>query len=450
MVSLYGLLGTGVLLAGPLVFRDMPTPQQAATESYTLYRYLGGAGPYLQNTGYGISTLIPEGCELEQVQLVSRHGERYPTSSNGKLFKALYKKLTNITDLTGPLALFNDYDYFVTDETQLDQLTTPKNCEGTFAGSNTITAHGESFRAKYGELFNETTEILNVFATTSQRVNDSSHYFARGFLGNSYDPLRVSYHIYTEDAELGANSLTPRYGCPAFENSTSPDVDDSFLDDIAERLMEGNSGLNLTGTEVSTLFKWCAYETNVRSTSQVCGLFSMDDWVRYSYWVDVTSYYDQSSGNEYAKIAGSQMVAASYKYLNESAPPSNVLLSFTHDTDIDIMLAALGLFENGQDLPTDTILFNAPYVHSQIVPQGARIITEKYTCGDSSYARYVVNDAVIPLPSCQDGPGFSCRMDKLGEYIEKRVGGVDYVEKCGAPANYSSTLSFFWDDYVSA
>ena len=85
MVSVSGLLSTGLLLSGRSVFQDIATPEQASTDSNNIFRYLGGSAPYIQRQGYGISTDIPEGCTLEQVQLYSRHVERFPTVNGGKV-----------------------------------------------------------------------------------------------------------------------------------------------------------------------------------------------------------------------------------------------------------------------------------------------------------------------------------------------------------------------------
>ena len=61
--------------------------------------------------------------------------------------------------------------------------------------------------------------------------------------------------------------------------------------------------------------------------------------------------------------------------------------------------------EPAEDLPTSYIPFPNPYVHSSIVPQGARIYTEKLQCGNDAYVRYIINDAVVPIPKCATGPG---------------------------------------------
>ena len=117
MVSVSKLINNGLLLTSQSVFQDVATPQQASVQQYNILNFLGGSAPYIQRNGYGISTDIPAGCEIAQIQLYSRHGERYPSKSNGKSLEAIYAKFENYKGtFKGDLAFLNDYTYFVTDK----------------------------------------------------------------------------------------------------------------------------------------------------------------------------------------------------------------------------------------------------------------------------------------------------------------------------------------------
>jgi hypothetical protein len=51
------------------------------TEDWNILYHLGGNGPWiekLENTVAG-GIAAPEGCEVEQVHMMARHAERYPT-----------------------------------------------------------------------------------------------------------------------------------------------------------------------------------------------------------------------------------------------------------------------------------------------------------------------------------------------------------------------------------
>lgn len=74
---------------------------------------------------------------------------------------------------------------------------------------------------------------------------------------------------------------------------------------------------------------------------------------------------------------------------------------------------------------------------------------------DAVYIRVLLNDAVYPILSCQNGPGRSCLMDEYVEYIERKVADEgDWLKTCnvttaGAPtkvkgASFYTNLSSPW------
>ncbi|KAL6454678.1 PHO5 Repressible acid phosphatase [Candida maltosa Xu316] len=451
MVSVSKLVNSGLVLAGQSVFQDVATPQQARTQEYNIINFLGGSAPYLQRSGFGISTDIPETCEIEQVQLFSRHGERYPSVSVGKNLEAIYKKIQNYNGtFKGELAFLNDgYTYFVPDSELYEKETSPKNSQGLYAGTTNALRHGAAFRAKYDSLY-KINSTLPVFSSNSGRCYETSRYFARGFLGDDFEEGKtVKFSIISEDEDSGVNSLTPRYGCPNYNSSansaTVKEYNTTYLKDIADRLVKENPGFNITASEISSFVDWCAFETNVRGSSPFCDIFTNEEFVKASYANDLSNYYSNGPGNNFTKVVGSTLLNASLALLKDESNSNQIWLSFSHDTDLEIFHSALGLVEPSEDLPTDYIPFPNPYVHSSIVPQGARIYTEKLRCGNDSYVRYIINDAVVPISKCATGPGFSCKLDDFEDYINERIGDINYVEQCNANTSYPTEVTFYWD-----
>lgn len=448
MVSISRLVNGGLIASGQTVFQQLATPEQAAIEQYNIVRYLGGLGPYIQHPGLGISTDIPDQCSIEQIQLMSRHGERYPTTNAGKRYEAVMKKFDDYPhQFLGDLAFLNSYEFFVTNKEYYDQETSPYNSPSPFAGTSNALRHGAAFRARYNALYNESA-VIPVFTSNNNRVMQTSQYFIRGFLGDQYESNKVNTVVLSEDPSMGANSLTPASACSAWNPDEHADIINNYttkyLEDIRDRLTKDNEGLNLTASDVYEMFGWCAYEINVRGSSPVCDLFSQNDLVQYEYSVDLRQYYNDGPGNSVIKPIGSVLLRAVLKLLKDDANPNKVWLSFSHDTDWENFHGALGLFEPELPLPSDHIPFPNVYVHSTMVPQGARIYTEKLKCGDDSYVRFIVNDAVIPIKACSSGPGFSCKLDQFENYVNQRLEGVDYAKSCDI-GNATDTLTFYWD-----
>jgi len=450
MVSISKLLNNGLILAGQSIYQSVATPQQASVEQYDILRYLGGKAPYIQHPGFGIPTDVPDQCTIEQVQLLSRHGERYPSKNVGKALEKINEKFKGYNGtFKGELSFLNNYTYFVEDKDNYEKETTPSNSEGPFSGADNALRHGTTFRSKYNEIYNP-DKPLPVFAANYDRVALTAQYFARGFLGQDYDESNVEYVLIDEDGELGANSLTPRYGCKKFESDPHTDYVDGFSDqylkDALTRFQKSNPNLDLDTDDVNSLFDWCAYELNVKGYSPFCNLFSNTEFIKNSYSLDLENYYSNGPGNNMTRTIGAPLIRASLALLKDNETEHKIFLSFSHDTDLEITLEALGLLgiADGEQLPNDHIPFPHTYVHSTIVPQGARIYTEKIKCDGEIYVRYVLNDAVYPLPTCSDGPGFSCKLTDFENYVNDRLDNLDYATQCGAE-DIPNNVTFYWD-----
>lgn len=453
MVAISNYLANGLLLVGQSIYSDVALPQQASLEPFNILHFLAGSAPYLQRTGYGISTSIPDQCTLEQVQMFSRHAERYPSMKSGKKIQKLYKKLSSYEGtLKGSFAFLSDYTFFAASDEYFDYETTPINSDSPFAGTTNAQRHGAAFRARYKSLYSK-EQTLPVFSSNSNRVYQTSNNFVRGFFGDEYDDSKVNHVVIDELSSLSFNSLTPRYACSPFHGDNVAkavsdkvaEYDTSFLTAIKERLNLENQGLTLKDGDIKTLFSWCAYEINVKGTSPVCGLFSNEEFIRYSYGEDLKSYYQNGPGNNYTAAIGSTLLNASLALLTDDSAENKIWLSFSHDSDVEMLHAALGLLLPKKHLPTDHIPFPNPYEHAQIVPQLARIYTEKYKCGDTSYVRYIVNDAVVPFPKCATGPGFACPLKKLDKILRKRIDKSDVRKVCEVPESTSTFPTFYWD-----
>lgn len=447
MVAIQKALVPGLYLASN--YRDVATPELAARDQYNIVKYLGGAGPYIQFEGFGIDTNVPEQCTVELVQLYMRHGERFPGLSAGQQQHALVKKLQNYNKtITGPLSFLNDYTYYVQNEENYELETTPWNTNSPYTGYDTAVKAGSAFRAKYNHLYNE-NKTLPVFAAASKRVYDTGNFFVQGFLGPDYLDESVDHVVLSEKDFLGINTLVPRWGCKAFNSSSNDELiaqfPSNYTQDIVKRLTDGNDGLNLTTKNVSNLFQLCAYELSATGYSPFCDIFTQDELVLHSYASDLQYYYTSGPGGNLTRTVGAIQLNASLALLKQTESDNKIWLSFTHDTDIEIFHAALGLFDPLEPLPVNETRFRDMYHHVNVVPMGSRTITEKLKCGDETYVRFIINDAVVPVPKCQDGPGFSCKLSDFENYVAERLSGIDIVKDCKVPDDVPQELTFYWD-----
>lgn len=427
----------GFLLVGPSLFSDVPSQDQLSLGNYRFPTYLGGRAPFVQHPGYGISTEPPQTCKVVQVQLLSRHGERYPTKSVAKSVKNFYEKIKAVK-WDGDLEFINDLTFFIEDPSNIALETNSTNAPDGYQGIATMELHGKVFKQRYGHLYNPDKK-LPFFTTNNDRMYHSAEAFAKGFFDNDLSNAEIV--VIPEDRLQGLNSLTPKIGCPAFNTDTksiAKKYPEEWIDKLVERFLKAK----LTKNEAYEVFDYCAFELNVRGTSQMCNVPTSEDYVHNSYFYDLQNYYSHGPGNPWSRTVGSVPLDAMTRLLDS---PDGIWLSFAHDDDIDHFLSALGLVTPDEDLDPTRLQFDRTYNHGYLVPQGTRVYTEKLECGDKTFVRFILNDAVIPLKQCYDGPGLSCEINDFKTLVNETLLVKNFQKNCFTPEDAPQELTFYWD-----
>lgn len=112
-------------------------------------------------------------------------------------------------------------------------------------------------------------------------------------------------------------------------------------------------------------------------------------------------------------------------------------IDFTHDVTIGEVVTALNLTHFARELPDEHIEDAQPrWKSNAISPFGANLLVQTLSCGDTEYARVVLNDAVQPLDglgACagdeQSALGL-CSMDIFIKALRQTNEEVDYAFDC--------------------
>ena len=134
-----------------------------------------------------------------------------------------------------------------------------------------------------------------------------------------------------------------------------------------------------------------------------------------------------------------------------------------HDGDMLSFITALDLLPTPH-LPTNEIQHDRLWRTSQIVPMGGRITLERINCpavycrtnaplypnhvycdapADENYVRVIVNDAVVHLSDCHDGPGGSCPMhDFERRVLHQGWAAGDFRRVCGLDEGAPDRVTF--------
>ncbi|KAK1767542.1 histidine phosphatase superfamily [Phialemonium atrogriseum] len=454
---LAALVGTAAVVAGYTPNKPgssgrypMNAPyDQSFQDGYSILKHLGGYGPYVNRAAYGIGRDPPEGCAVDQVMMLRRHGERYPLVGDSENMLKTLEKLygSKVSSWRDDLEFLNRWQFFIPDLGYVEL----ESEAGPYSGLLGSYKHGAEYRVRYGHLWDQKpNSTVPMFTSDYERVIQTARKFGEGFFGWNYS-TSAALNIISESGKMGANSLTPY--CPK-DNDTSVCNNLSRympqFDVAAARLGRQNPGLELDSTDVFNLMQMAAFELNVRGYSDWVDVFTMDEWVSFGYTQDLQFYYCAGPGDKNMKAVGAVYANATLHLLNQGPKKAgSIFWSFAHDTNITPILAALGISSPAEDLPLHHIPFPNPYSIGDIMPMGGHLTLERMACNETAvtkrdtYVRIVLNEAVVPFTGCQDGPGFSCSLANYTSLVTKML--PDYTSTCGVDASYPQYLSFFWD-----
>ncbi|KAE8551591.1 hypothetical protein EYB25_005481 [Talaromyces marneffei] len=398
--------------------------------------------------------------------MLSRHGERYPTKTAGSRHLALVERLKRLDiPLNGSLSFFNDGWAYFTDnpEQDFEQLTST----GPYAGTLGSFTTGVRFRTRYGHLLPKPGLKMRLWASDSKRVIDTARYFAAGLFGISIDWERndiAEVDVIPETLDRGTDTLTPGGTCVRYiedvvhghdhGRNMLAEFQTAYIPPIARRLIDEEMNQvvgEFTTLEIYAMQEMCGFETLARGSSPWCGVFTSRDWDHFEYARDLIHFYRAGPGNRYAGAMGWLWLNATSHLLEAGPDLGTMFFSFVHDGDIAPMLTALHIFDDpkyGNHLPVTHIAEDRVWKTSTVMPMGGRITFERLRCGESIegqdlFVRININDDIVPLPNCHNGPGESCPLDRFVKMVHKRRHQVGRFEDvCGTKEQETTGLSF--------
>lgn len=276
--------------------------------------------------------------------------------------------------------------------------------------------------------------------------------FVRGYLGPNSDTLGQVITVNSTGSPLAlGNSLSPGDLCPNYADgnggSYATDWDAKYLPPIVKRLnslLNGNLVLNTS--DVGIFPYLCGFESQITGQlSPWCGVFTDSELQDYEYRQDLRYYYGQGPGtapvlqnmmlpflNNLVQLLtqGPSIKGVDAKGANFTLP--DLLMAFANDGQISSLAGLTGVFDDqaplsGTKRPSTN---NWKYISSRFISMRGTIAFERLNCAVSvntphqptttkneTYVRIMLNDAVYPVPDCDNGPGKSCLLRTYAEKI---------------------------------
>ncbi|KAJ5465038.1 Histidine phosphatase superfamilyclade-2 [Penicillium daleae] len=398
----------------------------------------GQYSPYFSLADAGVSNTVPEKCDVTFVQVLSRHGARYPTASKSKKYKALIKAIqANATAFQGKAAFLKSYNYTLGS----DDLTT--------FGERQMVSSGIKFYQSYKKALTR-DHVPFIRSSDSSRVVESGRFFIQGFQQSKLQDRAADHTqanatinvVISEDT--GANNTLNHNTCPAFEASTlGDDVSENYTSIIApsmaQRIQSNLPGVTLTNDEVIYLMDMCAYDTiattpDASQVSSFCALFTEAEWSQYNYLQSLGKYYGYGAGNPLGPTQDDTTTNHTIDAPGAASFPVNRTLyaDFTHDNGMIPIFFAMGLYNGTAPLPQDHIQSEAQadgYSAAWTVPFAARAYIEMMQCSCSAepLVRVLVNDRVVPLHGCNADKLGRCRRSDFVRALSFARSGGDWA-----------------------
>ncbi|KAG8943496.1 hypothetical protein FRC04_002847 [Tulasnella sp. 424] len=409
---------------------------------------------------------LPHGCHVVQVNILQRHGARYPTSGSWSSITSAVSKIKAAALLNpqaaahSPLAFVSTYNFTLATDSLVD-----------FGRLQAYTS-GKYISDHYHHLSSSGTFIRS---TSKDRVLESARWFKHGFEGKSF-PFPIS-DLELPDVVIPTgssnNSTLSVDNCAAAEAAPEDDPNapntqwlSIYAAPVAKRLGAFIPGLALTATDANALMSLCGFDTAFRNgkASPWCGIFKKDEWADNEYYWDLEKYYGSSYGLPYAKAQGSGWVNELIARLTGKPvlvtgaingtldsdpktfplPPNSpsIFADFSSDNNIAHMIAALGILNDANPLPAQgPPPKNHVFVSSKLVPFSTSLVVEKLVCrrqvhlrghdsaaedvtaskGTEEYVRMVLNEGVVPLDLQECGKiGVKLGMCRLEDFVKSQ------------------------------
>ncbi|KAH8092499.1 phytase [Cristinia sonorae] len=384
----------------------------------------------------------PKGCAVEQVNILQRHGARFPTSGATTRIKSALDKLLAVREFTDP-----GLDFLKTFQYDLGA-----NDLVPFGAAQSFDSGAEVYE-RYAHLVSK-KNLPFVRASSSERVVKSAMNWTQGFSASSFHKYNPTLSVILDES---LNDTLDDKMCPSAGSSDLQTNlwQETFAPPITRFLNKGAPHANLTDSDVFNLISVCPFETiSEQRRSKFCDLFATQKgaFPGFAYSGDLDKYYGTGYGQELGPVQGvgyvNELIArltgtpvqdhTQTNHTLDSDPATfpldrNIYADFSHDNQMIAIYSAIGLFRQSHSLNPEKPDPKRTWKVSHLVPFSGRMVVEKLRCGRTPSVRILVNQEVQPLKFCGADKHGICSLDAFvkSQAYARNNGDGDF-EKCFA------------------
>jgi len=264
---------------------ETQVPITGNTNDSNIYQLFGQLSHYFPSPGFGVDEYpLPAGANISWVNMLSRHGSRYPTTGSGVArFGQKHSDMADKAEFKGELSFLNDWTYQLGAE-----ILVP-------VGKQELFDSGVLHYYSYGHLYNNNGSKIVARTTTQDRMTQSAEYFLAGFFGLHWAQNVTLERIIEDFTGIWNNTLAGYDNCKNSNtnvsrvgNHASAQWYNIYLADATQRLSALALGYDWTTADSYNAQSLCAYETVAFGYSHFCNLFTYAEWEGYEYSIDLS------------------------------------------------------------------------------------------------------------------------------------------------------------------
>ena len=382
--------------------------------------------PYKFEENLSTEVQRPEGCLATQINMVFRHGTRYPS---GKDIKKIEKMLNVMRTFTANkqfkeqlsrlgIALVNPY---------------PIELEKELADVGDLEMYniGKRFQKRFPELFNGTlrTSDFRFTSTCKSRSSQSTSAFAMGFLEGhgqigkaKYQPIPLAMSPCNNDDILRFFDMCEKYEKDVADNETAMIEMEKFLngtevakviEKVKRRLKLDEKKENLAPEDVKMMYLMCAFGVGL-SNGDIhkgwCSLFDRSDFDVMEYLLDLKSYYKRSSAYKITYESSCPLLRAILYSMQAKLGRGKALRKYigifrsSHAETLIPLYALMGLLVDKRHLMANNYeeMKNREFKGARIAPFAGNLAVVLYKCkNETSKVQLYNNEKLIKFPCCK-------------------------------------------------
>ena len=429
-----------------IIFQDTEQSQSFRYGTKTAYHFNNSAS----------SLKYPERCEPIHLNMVIRHGSRYPSDGDMEEIDELLNKLNEIYTKNSPFRYHN----LTLPWNKPPQWSDGQPGELTSVGQKEQYNIAKRFRDRFAGVFDKDywNKYYKFVTSDKPRTAQSAMSFAYGLFEDrgpvspsKFQPVAImSSGRADQDKILSSYKSCPRYDIDVDEHGMvevekflkGPKLKN--LTKQLEKRLQITGKLSLTFDSVEKIFRLCAFGVMNRNDNSWCALLDDEDVKILEYQGDLEGYYEHSYGNQLNhKIECTLLSEITQNLRDFSTAKTDVrgVFRFTSSGTLIGLLTILGLFKDSVPLRADNYLKQSKrqFVLSNMVPMSANIAVVLYACNSTEMAgkrdyklQVLVNEEPVALPCCHGN--ITCGLDEFLTCFKETVDSCDLDAMCSLPS----------------